>query len=147
MLLFMRRNGETKTENTSMDWMFGTRYVYVGLCRCMYITEDKSRWLVRVEEKLEGGLALIHYKGWRYHFDEAVPRTSLRPKPSDDISVMVKNAQFLDTDRFHDRSTKPSYPCIVSNHPKPSLSPAAAQKRRTLQTRQAPPPVKRGRRC
>ncbi len=59
----------------------------------MYISEDKSRWLVRVEEKVDGGMAVIHYKGWRNHFDEAVPCTSLRPKPADDICKLVKNAQ------------------------------------------------------
>ena len=86
----------------------------------MYTSEDKSRWLVRVEEKLDGGLALIHYKGWRHHFDEAVPCSSLRPKPSDDI-CKIKNAQFLDSDRFLHRSTKPLYPCTVAAHSKSFL--------------------------
>ncbi len=59
----------------------------------MYVSKDKSRWLVRVEEKVDGGMALIHYKGWRKNYDETVPCTCLRPKPAEEICEMVKNAQ------------------------------------------------------
>ncbi len=57
------------------------------------MAKDESRYLVRVEEKLDRGMALIHYKGWRKSFDEIVPCTSLRPKPDDDICNFVRNAQ------------------------------------------------------
>jgi hypothetical protein len=58
----------------------------------MFIGKDESRWLVRVEEKMDGGRALIHFKGWKSVHDDVVHCSSLRPKPPDKICAMARNA-------------------------------------------------------